>query len=291
MKAGHRIIISISLLVFAACEMVVDVNIPIEKPKLVVNAFFNPDSVWTASLSLSRHILDNDNFYEGAPNAEISILDEQGVLVTTLSRTTGGRPDRYVSNQKPEAGKQYTIQVKIPGSKLATATAKSIAAVPVSNVVIDTLSTGELAIDVTFKDPAETNYYQLYLITEVVWEYQRWDTKEWIRDTLTMNYPLYQSTSDLTGETSQAFISDTKFNGKEITIKTTTYSRGATQLLKAGIVLTNAREEFYKYHNSRTLQSSTQGDPFAQPVQVYNNIVNGVGIFAGYANSYVAIKE
>lgn len=288
MKAGHRIIISISLLVFAACEMVVDVNIPIEKPKLVVNAFFNPDSVWTASLSWSRHILDNWTFFEESWNAQVSILDEQGVLVTTLQSKGRGN---FVSDQKPEVGKQYIINVKVPDQELVFATAKAIGAVPISNVTIDTLSEGELAINVTIKDPIETNYYQLHLTTEEIRKYQRWDTKEWVIDTLTMNYPLYQSTSNLTGETSNAFISDLKFNGKEITIEVTTYNPWRNQLLKASIVLTNASVEFYKYNNTRDLQRSTQGDPFAQPVQVYNNIVNGVGIFAGYANSYFVIKE
>ncbi len=287
MKAGHRIIISISLLVFAACEMVVDVNIPIEKPKLVVNAFFNPDSVWTASLSWSRHILDRKPFIEEAGKAQVSILDEKGVLVTTLKNKGRGN---FVSDQKPEVGKQYTINVKVPDQELVFSTAKAIGAVPISNVTIDTLSEGELAINVTIKDPIETNYYQLHLTTEEIRKYQRWDTKEWVIDTLTMSYPLYQTTSDLTGETSQAFISDTKFNGKEITIEVTTYNPWRNQLLTASVVLTNASEAFYKYHNSRTLQSNTQGDPFAQPVQVYNNIVNGVGIFAGYADSYYIIK-
>jgi len=31
-------------------------------------------------------------------------------------------------------------------------------------------------------------------------------------------------------------------------------------------------------------------DPFAEPVQVYNNIENGFGIFAGYAADVDTIK-
>ena len=57
-------------------------------------------------------------------------------------------------------------------------------------------------------------------------------------------------------------------------------------------ILRNTTEEYYNYNYTRDLQVSVENNPFAQPVQVYDNIENGLGIFAGYSQieKKVAIK-
>ena len=45
-----------------SCELVVDVDIPLDKPKLVVNCFYEADSTWKVGVSRNRHILDQDFF-------------------------------------------------------------------------------------------------------------------------------------------------------------------------------------------------------------------------------------
>lgn len=47
-------------------------------------------------------------------------------------------------------------------------------------------------------------------------------------------------------------------------------------------ILRTTTEEYYQYNYTRDLQASTDNNPFAQPVQVYDNIKGGLGIFAGY---------
>ncbi len=48
------------------------------------------------------------------------------------------------------------------------------------------------------------------------------------------------------------------------------------------VVLRNTTEAYYEYNFTRDLQASIEDNPFAQPVQVFDNIENGLGIFAGY---------
>ena len=47
-------------------------------------------------------------------------------------------------------------------------------------------------------------------------------------------------------------------------------------------ILRTTTEEYYQYNYTRDLQASTENNPFAQPVQVFDNIEGGLGIFAGY---------
>ena len=48
-------------------------------------------------------------------------------------------------------------------------------------------------------------------------------------------------------------------------------------------LLRTTTEEYYQHNYTRKLQSFVRNNPFAQPVQVFDNIENGLGIFAGYS--------
>jgi hypothetical protein len=47
---------------------------------------------------------------------------------------------------------------------------------------------------------------------------------------------------------------------------------------------------YYNYRVTYNLQQETKGDPFAQPVQVFNNIQNGYGIFAAFSQSHRQVR-
>jgi hypothetical protein len=50
-------------------------------------------------------------------------------------------------------------------------------------------------------------------------------------------------------------------------------------------LLRTTTEEYYNYHYTRDLQASVESNPFAQPVQVFDNIEGGLGVFAGYSQT------
>ncbi|MFP4340863.1 MAG: DUF4249 family protein [Cyclobacteriaceae bacterium] len=45
----------------------------------------------------------------------------------------------------------------------------------------------------------------------------------------------------------------------------------------------------YLCFQSTGLQLDTDGNPFAEPVPVYNNIMGGYGIFAGFSQDFTTI--
>ncbi len=57
------------------------------------------------------------------------------------------------------------------------------------------------------------------------------------------------------------------------------------------VELRSVTEEYFLYHESLARQKLVRWDPFAQPVQIYNNIENGRGNFAGYNVDYLSVKE
>jgi len=267
------------LLLITACELVVDFDIPLDKPMLVVNALVNPDSTWLVSVSKSRHILD-DAPAQVVGDAIITISDAQNNLITTLTPDGSGY---YRSDQKPALNNSYNLNVETMGYTSVSAQTNIPHPVPISEVTLDTLSRNdgyaEVTAEITFTDPPEKNYYQFYLSAEVI--VQVWTPTEVKDDTVTYLFPLYLSQSDL--DQSTTVFNDFKFNGTTAKVKVELNNWIFGTVLNQRIILLHLNESYYKYELTRSLQEQTQGDPFAQPVQVFNNITNGLGIFAGCA--------
>ena len=57
------------------------------------------------------------------------------------------------------------------------------------------------------------------------------------------------------------------------------------------VYLISASEDYFRYKRTYSLQEESSGDPFAQPVNVYNNIENGFGIVAGYSEDVFVYKK
>jgi len=55
--------------------------------------------------------------------------------------------------------------------------------------------------------------------------------------------------------------------------------------------LRTVSEDFYKYKITGSVHDNSSDNPFAQPVNVYKNIDNGFGIFAGYSESNFTIGK
>lgn len=266
------------MFLITGCELVVDFDIPVDKPMLVVNALVNPDSTWRVSVSKSRHILDEFPA-QAIGNAIVTITDEQDNPITTLLSDGLGY---YRSDQKPLAGVQYKLKAETAGYDAVFARANIPQTIPITEVKVDTILRDgyqELVAKITFVDPPEKNYYQVYTSVKMI--VQRWTPNEIITDTLTQFFPLYLAQSDL--EESSSVFSDLKFNATEakISVRLSNWMSGVAT--EQHIILLHLSEAYYNYELTRSLQQRAQGDPFAQPVQVFNNITNGVGIFAGCA--------
>lgn len=48
--------------------------------------------------------------------------------------------------------------------------------------------------------------------------------------------------------------------------------------------------DYYLYHNTLSRQLQSRKDPFAEPIQIYTNIVNGLGVFSAYNSLFYSIE-
>ena len=154
-----------------SCEMVVDVDIPEEPPRLVLNAFLQADSVVAVELTESQLILTN-TFIPPVGGALVT-LSEDGQLIATLEESDRG--GIYFSSFTSSIGKTYTLRVSKDGFESVEGTTTIPAPVAIQAVEADTITLENrgfssnpqtsFALDevrVILDDPgSERNYYEI----------------------------------------------------------------------------------------------------------------------------------
>ena len=282
-----KMIISFAaLLLFLACEKEIELKQEEVDPRIVVNSIFTQDDFIWMHLSESRDVL-----YEGElpiiENAIPKLLDADGNVIGEFTYDWSGL--YYCSTVLLEPGTTYGIRVEAEGLK--TVSASSIFP---SNITaaVDTMAALDDQLDVTvnFADNAsQSNFYGISMtyygtyIDEigdtVIYQNKRFETNE---------FYVANGNSGINGEKySREFLfSDDSFNGQSVNFTGTVDRLNEDE--PAGyylIKLKNLSEDLFKYDLSYKKYKDSQGNPFAEPVQVHSNITDGLGIFAG-SNAY-----
>lgn len=298
MKTYHYII-PIACYICLGCYSTTEVKLPNEDSFLVVNSInFQTDSVWFIEVTKSQPIM-NDNIYASVDNAQVSIKDENG-LVLNLEPVALNNWTYYKSDVKPVANKQYEITVTAPGMPTVKANSTLPKPVDILKVEIDSTYLKEViellkqdpnyAVDykkavpcsVTFSDPpGEKNFYDLK-------GYFQYSTSKEDEDGELVFTPHIRSLyiNDENGFSQNFLMADTEFNGTTHVINFNISI--AVFLAKVDclyISLQTLNSAYFNYLHTYDLQNTATVDPFAQPVIVFGNIKNGAGLFAGFSTS------
>ncbi len=309
MKLNHLLSIMIISL-FCSCHSTTEVEMPNDESFLVTNSVnFQPDSTWLIEVSKSDSYLDNNN-HTLNDDAIVILKDDQGLEIQLFPKKIKDVAF-YASDQKPEAGKRYEIKINVSGFPETSAKSEIPEPVQIEHVIIDSTILKD-AYDfyrkngnygpydgqtincyVSFRDPSSIkNYYQLKLYRETEDEYID------LNGNPVKSYSFTESGFHLDNDGKVSFMikNDELFNGTlytwnvQVPISNFYDFKFGSQLNdkfknKLHFTLRHLSKDYYNYYETRQLQDIRNGDPFAQPVIVHNNIVNGAGIFAGFSQS------
>jgi len=297
-------------LIVSACETIVDIDIPSGPPSIVVNCTLADDEFIAVILSESQHILDIGDDVRTISGATVEIY-ENGSLLTILKDYVDGT---YKSeNYMPKSGKSYQIKV----NKLGFETATSEVLMPLDTAVILDVQVDSVQINdfgsilnyvrfnLDFKDDGRIkNYYEITMLNEY-YEYQYdWSTSPpVVVDSSYRTDLVYLEFTNPILEEFQTYgqnvvFNDELFNGKKYSMSFlfnhNQYWQNdeliAYSPFKFTVQMNNTSKSYYQYELSSQLQQWTTGDPFAQPVTVYNNIENGFGIFGAYNTAVFKVE-
>ena len=287
-------------LIWVSCVKEVDIPIEYTDPKLVVNGLFNTDSLWEVEISISQYIYDNSSI-PLIDDAQVTISASTGNSFALINQGNG----LYTSQvEKPQTGEVYTIDVSHSNYVNVRASNQLPTEIAIQNIdwQQQLVVSGELyrKINITFQDGPEDDYYMIRLAA-TFWELE-YDPLTGQKDSVLVRFPLYFFSQSPAVENGSAndpqpsiTFKDDLFNGSQYTIDLLVeeylFTEEKESLEAIQISTSKISEEFYWYETSyQAYLSSRDNKFFTQPVQVYTNIENGLGIFAGYNTKIDSIQ-
>ena len=282
-----------------SCGKVIDINVPDSSRKIVLNSLIDPGNHVTISLTQSKSILE-DNILLTLEGADARLF-EGDVLIGTFEYQEFDKyflPDFY-----PSVGKDYKLVVNHP--VLESIEAEISIPNTIDIIDIDTSSSigewGQKAyqLDIGIDDPSNVkNYYALSItLTNRIYD---WQNQEFLDSTET--YSSYLSAiNDVESEIGgnllendlsffvddKLFFSDDIFAGqggnRELALEYFVYTHGDSVLVD--VRLDHIDPSFYYYSISKEKYNRANGNPFAEPVQVYSNVQNGFGLLSSFSRT------
>ena len=298
-------ILSISILFTISCETIVELDMPIHQPVMVLNSTLEDDSVCNVFLSHSRGAFDQ-NEINAIKNANV-ILSYQDLSFSLEQDSTVDYSEAtyyYTHSNKLISGLEYVIEVNHPDYNSVFANTRIPQNINFLNYEINSLDSTALRssrLKLNFLDHLnEDNYYRIRLFASYdeyedwdYWDYDwlEYDLKQFVKYTELELYSNDPSLSDgsipwegysFTG--SAAFFTDDLFDGEQkelvfdLDLDLNNFAAGDSLFLE----LTSFSEEAYNYMYSVIRSQNSFVSPFGtEPVSVYSNIENGIGIFMG----------
>lgn len=274
------ILLLIGSLILYSCEKIININLPYEGDKIVLNSLIQKDTNIFVRVTVSSPVQKESKFRE-CEGAKVDVYENE-VLKETLTSEYYNNKLYYKSTFKAIEGAKYKFKVIVKG--LDTVSCESILPPKPSFEVIgkDVASDESFAkIKIKIRDSANIhNYYRLriYFAYKVQNEYSLFGTNMFTIEEFKENY-LNEIVSGR--DYDEIYFSDEKFDGKELTltIKMTSWDE------YMGVQLSNLSEESYKGLKAISQQSLASNDPFAEPVKVFSNVKGGYGLVAGIGDS------
>jgi hypothetical protein len=268
-----------------ACEKSEKIeDFPLYPPKLVVNSYLHADSTLSIHLSKSLSVLDNAEL-KNVDDASIDLYEDNSYLATLNTSDGDGN---YLYNHILKPGSEYSIEAK--STKLGTAKANTMVPkkVTIKEYEISTFDNDdwgkEYKFSITFDDLPELGDYYMLGIAVIKVDSFIAGTDTIVEEYHSSNVYLSSSSNPASDEIvgGTIFFKDEFFNGKTYTIDVNAaYVDDYAYKLKLIAELYTLSEANYKYRKSLAKFYDSSGNPFAEPVQVFNNIEGGYGIFGG----------
>lgn len=296
-------LLALTLLISASCEKVIEPeNLPEQDPRLVLNCILDNDSVFTARLSSSKSIVSGKD-YKQIEGAYCAVYENGTFVEQLLSKGKG----LYKGTKRGKAGNKYTVVARYAGFKdvegssiMPGATAlKSVTRYDTANnKIFDTkfgsplmrVIGGNLKYKITIQDnPDRAEHYGLNMKLKL------FDAAGNILDTtysgLFVSFTTEAPASSLYSD-GMLFLGDDFVNAAGEVAFDMNVGVGVppgfaedtdSLVIECSAVLIS--EDYFKYFQTAYKQMGQGPSFFMEPVLVYNNIVNGMGIVAARSSN------
>ena len=316
-------VVVLAVMIHAGCERVIDYRGPETEPKAVIYALLEPDRLISVTVSESHSVFQVPWQPRQINDATVRVYRD-GDLLETLAYKSPEPADEnapvspyslYSSvTNKPEFGHTYRIEVLIPGYPAAYG--ETELPDPVDVEVADTSSSDigygnrQLNVKLRFRDPADEENYYRFTAPATMGNYYAFPgepydpgQKVYIRiDDLSygaLSDPIISPMQDddifgIYPQNEYYVFTDELIPGKEYTLNLKYSGLNLNtenyEFLRASFRLNSITRDLYLYLQSYSVYGQTEGNPLAEPVPVYTNIINGLGIVGALSFSQDSLK-
>ncbi len=292
-----------SALVFASCEdafsTTVNVDPPEYEPQLVFHLLpTDQDStlrlVLTRNFGLLEVVRNDKNWYVSGATAE---WWQNGQKVLTLTPLSGDSNFVYVGKlpQPLQPGDQYEVRVQHPNYPSVRAVQVMPAKFDADSARVKKLAGGgefnsQYQIDFTIRDqPNAANFYEISVFSQqyIIVTIFNPSTGMVTYDTLgSAEYAVYfdefLDRNTVTGSGNTALISDQLFDGQAYKFQakfSPSFYSSVDTMPAYTVRVRNITKDYYQWSRSYYERYENEYNIFSEPVTVFNNLENGLGIF------------
>lgn len=307
-----------------SCTKIMDYDDTNFQKMLVINGVIYQDSIVRINISRNKSILEADSILPFMDNATAKLFENETYIETLVYDSMGF----YHSNLITKAKTSYRIEVEVPDYEKAIAyfNFEEIENFSVSNIeylINDTLVHIDypenkdtliyhvnIKADINFTDNEnQINHYDFMGIAEMLNFYstnylpeigeegfytvieESSNNKMWISFDDYNDYEKYGYTSSGShnGYQYNFYFKDDLYNGKPITFSISGgYYTSSPNNVE--IYLVSYPDDYIKFHSSGYNYMNTLYNPFSQPVNIYSNVENGIGLVCGITCEKVIIN-
>ena len=306
------------IILMFSCETLVEIEVPPIEQKPVLNCLFAENEQFKVYLSLSMSV--NDTSETKIKGASVSLFANNEFIEELADSGKGF----YKSSHFAELNREYRIEANINGFETLVASDALFEKIIIDSVffkkdaVVNPYE-GELnpEVNIIFNDNVNiNNYYEIALIETHKSPTLNEDGLDYINTELIIdNDPIAYSlindpalnSEDLIGWINCIPFSDKTFNGSKYHLKIPlvldefNYEQNFNPEQSLFIIFNITSYNYYKYKTTMDKHIFNQSGsiPYenilfinsGNPVEMYSNVENGYGIFAGYIQHKVEIKD
>ena len=284
-KIIQLLLLVVFIQLLSGCEKTVSIDVGQIKPRLVVNSILDKDSIIRVQLSKSKSMMDSTQSIDRINDATVKIFRDN-ILIQTLTKGTNGL---YSSTLKPLVASNYRIEIDntvfghIEATSLIPSTPNPITAIETTELTPGS-APQYLKFKIGLKDEGVAPCY-FYLRAFLIKK----------------NYapganPKYVIASRIGSDDNIVVVDDQTLMG--VVFSDASFMKSNYEL----IVYTNTRvtvdynlwfelssvtSDYYKYLVSIIMQNTAGNNPFAEPISIKSNIINGTGIFGAKNSVFV----
>ncbi len=283
-------VVSLILASTISCTKVVDIELPEHQSKLVINSIFTSGE--RISINIGQTASINGGIPPGIYDSNINIYRESNLVESVHSGDS-----IYSFNFGPVENGNYSIEVSSPGFETVRASDSIPGKTVLSNIEytdkewVNDWGLKFRLLKLAFIDQSEKqNYYEIKLKKRFL--IKKYNPSGYYYHTERLRIggtpdPIMEVAWQYYNETDGLVFNDALFNNKQCNLEIfiEVPDNGADQY-EIIVELRSLSENYYKYKKQLGVYAKASNEDILEgspePVNLYSNIENGYGIFAGY---------